>query len=271
MIFSSSSSTAGIAILFFPSYSIIPALLGGFVTYSQKKYLKVIFAILLTISYGVIIKEIISITKINTMRKQEHAADKVKFEKNRKWVKEVEQLGSKEAIRVFREKINSTTDRTLLIPIAKSKLLPVDLLKQLSQSQSVAHLGLVLTVARHPNATGEILQDIFNNKQYPDYFFSALSKHPNTPKKILYKIYAKGNKHQNLYRLPENPNLPEDLIEKVLNSKNALYLGNLARNKAMDCKIVIQARKNIESLDKDTKYLSTGLGRSKKRYQSCMR
>ncbi len=267
LIFSSRGSTAGVGFLFLPLYSLLPATLGFGLKAIQKKIIRVGLLLCLLSFYGFEVYETYKTQEGNRRSDQEQARKNAEFAKNRKWVREIEQSGPKLASRVLKERAESTDDRAVLIPIASSKMAPVELLIRLSKSLDD---GIVLTVVRNHHTPSKALEDIYSTRTYPGYIFYALASNPNTPTKILFELFEQRDVNLGIETaLAENPAAPMELLEKILESKYPLALANITLNPKADCSQIIQAHDNIKQLDPDLNYLKTAQRWAQPPYDKC--
>ena len=257
-ILSSRASTASIGFIFLPYYSMIPSLLAGTYSYFKNRWAKFALGSVQVVLMGAAVFQIYKVNELNASRDAENARQAVEIQKNREWVKSIEREQPTKAAELLAEKANGSTDRTILIPIAESSVATEDLLTKLSEQQD---LGVLLTVVRNKNTPPEILKKIFMHSSYPPYFFQALSSNPKTPKEILLELYEKRNVNTGIEQsLASNSAIPTEIIVKLSESSNALVLGELVRNPAIDCDTASKAFQRLKGLSIETQYLSTGLG-----------
>ncbi|MGD2083601.1 MAG: hypothetical protein PVF91_11580 [Chromatiales bacterium] len=115
--------------------------------------------------------------------------------------------------RLIAEMVEGTDDRTLLIPLAGRPETPPEVLDRLVRHPD---LGVALTALRDPDTPAESIAWLFDNHSYPDYFFSTMAAHPNTPVRILRELYAKRAQNTGIARgLARNPSTPPDVRERL--------------------------------------------------------
>lgn len=268
LILSSRGSTTAIGFLFLPTYSLIPAILSASIPFIRPTWGRG-FVVVMTLSfYVLIIHQTYTNKKKNEDFDIETNRQSVEINKNSQWVKDLEVQQTDKASQLLGERANQTSDRTILIPIAESKMASIELLKQLSKNSD---LGVVLTVVRNPNTPSETLEDIYFNSSYPGYFFSDLSSNSNTPERVLLQLFDKRNENSGIEKgLASNVNVPDQLIPKMLKSENALVLGELAKNRKMNCKVIVEAHSKLDTLKPETQYLSTGKAWAQPAFDRCI-
>ncbi len=221
------SSTASLGYLTLPVISLIPAILAcglgiSHYFYNLKKknnetgkvalLLMIIFGILVLIPYYYQTQYWFKEIKQNKEFAENSKKQTLALEDNTLKLKvELKENPGKEL--GILESLANTTDRTQLIPIAKSKYASIELLDELSKSND---LGVVLTVVRNQNTSAETLERVFTSHSYPDYFFNDLASNPNTPIVILEDIYKQKHKNSGIAQnLVKNPVTPKIILEKL--------------------------------------------------------
>ena len=119
------------------------------------------------------------------------------------------------------------SDRTVLIPVARSRFASPELLSRLVRSEDA---GVALSAVRNPGTVAADLEWVFEHSFYPAYFFNALSRHANTPVWVLVEIAAQA--HSN-YGIPAglagNANMPVEEIEKILDARGEVFEKSASR------------------------------------------
>lgn len=259
-IIQSRSSTAAIGVLFLPFYACVSgALAWGFENLKKSTDSKrkrgswVLLAGAIGVN-GVLIYGGFKTINTNKERDLQQKIRSETIEKNRQWIKEnlAKQVGNEEAwlSSLAEEK---KEDSTFLLPLLDQKQLPATALEKLATKDD---MGVVLQVARHKNTPPTVLEKIYANKQYPEYFYQALATNPNTPVEILQKLHDKPSYMNNLdQNLAENPSIKKETLKQIANSKKVLTLWNTISNPVCDCEIIkiIYERLDRSKLEDDYK------------------
>ena len=76
--------------------------------------------------------------------------------------------------------------------------------------------GIALEAVRNPGTQGATLTKVYEQKNYPDYFFQALAGNPNTPPEILRKIFLNSGviSRPDIW-LAGNPGTPPDVLAQI--------------------------------------------------------
>ena len=97
--------------------------------------------------------------------------------------------------------------------------------------------GIALEAVRNPGSTAATLTKVYEQKNYPDYFFQALAGNPNTPPEILRKLYANPGVISSLdIWLAGNPATPRNVLEQIATkTTDESVISRLLQNPAVDC------------------------------------
>ena len=245
--------------MFLPSYSTIPAVLAFWALQTNLKWLKFLILVGLILLTLNAVSQIFQTKKRNFESDKKNIAERERILSNEAWIKLIETQHPQEATQVIVKKYNqSKNDRTWLIPLAQSLLLPQNILEELSQSQDVS---VVLAVSKNPRTPAKILIQIYKDHPYPDYFFSALAQNESTPPEILFSLFEERSRNSGVeISLASNTRLPMSLIEQLINSKDPLVLGELARNPQISCEFVSKVLHKLENFPENATYLSSAKG-----------
>ena len=104
-------------------------------------------------------------------------------------------------------------DRAFLLAALDYDSISPDILDTLATS---ADRGIALEAVRNPRTPAATLTRVYEQKNYPDYFYQALAGNPNTPPEILRKLYQNPGVISNLdIWLAGNPGTPRDVLEEI--------------------------------------------------------
>lgn len=100
-----------------------------------------------------------------------------------------------------------------------------------------ADRGIALEAVRNPSTQAATLTKVYEQKDYPDYFFQALAGNPNTPPEILRKLYTNPGVISSLdIWLAGNPGTPRDVLEQITRkTTDESVISRLRENPAVDC------------------------------------
>lgn len=258
-IFQSRSSTAGIGILFMPFYAAISGSFAwGFAQLNNSSDVKRKFFswVLLGLGTSVSVYLIYSGFQTRAKNAERDLQQKIRSEsilRNKNWIKEnlSHQVGNEEKWldNLIEEKKD---DATFLIPILEFPQVSTNSLAKLAE---VKDMGVVLMVARHKNASANILEKIYTTKEYPEYYYQALATNPNTSPDILDKLHERPSHMTTLDQsLAQNPSIKKETLQKIANSLKVRTLWNVISNPVCDCEILRTINKNLDNKKLEDNY-----------------
>ncbi len=135
-------------------------------------------------------------------------------------------------------------DRSWLLPLLEQPDMPVSTLERLAQTQDS---GLLLAAIRHPRAPAALLERVYRESSWPDYFFSDLARHPNTPPALLTELYRRPRSIQHLDRqFAANPALPAELRRELLaQTRDVHVVQGLLGLPELDCALLPALRQAL--------------------------
>ena len=100
--------------------------------------------------------------------------------------------------------------------------------------------GIALEAVRNPGTRAGTLTRVYEQKNYPDYFYPALAGNPNTPPEILRKLHHNPGVVSNLdIWLAGNPGTPRDVLDKIATRTTEEHIiTRLLQNPAVDCSLL---------------------------------
>ena len=132
---------------------------------------------------------------------------------------------------IIRARMN---DRAFLLAALDYDSISPDILDTLATS---ADRGIALEAVRNPRTPAATLTRVYEQKNYPDYFYQALAGNPQTPPEILQKLYQNPGVISNLdIWLAGNPGTPREVLEQIATkTTDKPVISRLLGNPAVDC------------------------------------
>jgi hypothetical protein len=243
-IFQSRSSTAGIGVLFLPFLGVLAGVLGWLFRNLQiaKTFALRLFGWLCLagaialLAWGVY--DGVKTIKLNQTRDAAQQARLARIDGHRATIKALlAQSKGSESATIEKIIVEANNDNEILIPALASEFVSADTLDRFARADD---LSLTLTAVRNPNCRAETLVRIFRTHSYPDYFFQALSAHPNTPPVILRELYQKNPR--TIMGLDawfaKNPATPPDMLLELTNTTDPNVIQGLLQNPKVDCNML---------------------------------
>jgi len=139
-------------------------------------------------------------------------------------------------------------DRAFLIAALTSDSISPGILDTLASSPD---RGIALEAVRNRSTRAETLARIYEQKDYPDYFYQALAGNPNTPPGILRKLYGDPGVISSLdIWLADNPATPRDVLEQISTKiTDESVAQRLLLNPKMDCALLGQVVATLARLN----------------------
>jgi hypothetical protein len=143
------------------------------------------------------------------------------------------------------------TDRAFLIAALENDSISPGILDTLANSND---LNVALQAVRNANIDSTTLARVYRTHSVPYYFFQALAGHQHTPPSILREIYM--TKPRTITGLDiwfaRNPATPRDILERIATtSKERFVISSLLQNPALDCALLEQAVRNLQTTPHD--------------------
>ncbi len=223
-IMESRSSTAGLGFIFLPLVALVPGLLGAVLGQlgarrppgprERTRAFGVALAALGIL--GVLGFQAVGWYRTAALNATRDAAARRDQEAIRANTDSLERLLAQhpgDEARLITERAAATNDRTQLIPLARSRFAPPQVLDRLARSPD---LGVALSAVRNPDTSAATLVWVYRHHPYSDYFLSTLASHLNTPPEILTELYDKRDQNLGIATgLARNPQTPDAIRERL--------------------------------------------------------
>lgn len=241
-IIQSRSSTAGIGIIFLPSFGAAAGALGwgfGKLRTADKKshrlwsYVCLLGAIFIV---GSSIHGGLKTIELNKNRDAEWHAHELKMAENKNLIRAAMQNNpGRESATLDKLVTDHLDDRYFLIPALENKFISADTVDRLA-----SHPDLVLSVLRSPNIKVETLVRIYRTSNNLDYLGADFAGNPRTPPDILHEIY---NRPDTMGRwdiwFAENPSTPRDILDSIASRTTDInVLRGFLHNPKTDCALI---------------------------------
>ena len=218
----SRSSTAALGLLWLPFVSAVVGFLGlafgrlafgGNATGSRRTlgWLALAAAVL---TVAVNTREGMRTRRRNIVREGSYAAQLAEITRNRALIaEEIARTPARERAYIDSSIRARMHDRAFLLAALGSDSISPGILDTLAASPD---RGIALEAVRNTGTRSETLRRVYEQKDYPDYFFQALAGNPNTPPDILRKLSRDAGVISNLdIWLAGNPATPRDVLEHI--------------------------------------------------------
>ena len=132
---------------------------------------------------------------------------------------------------IIRARMN---DRAFLLAALDYDSISPDILDTLAMSPD---RGIALEAVRNPRTPPGTLTRVYEQKNYPDYFYQALAANPQTPPDILRKLYQNPGVISSLdIWLAGNPGTPREVLDQIaIKTTDKSVISRLIENPAVDC------------------------------------
>jgi len=234
-IFENASSTASLGLLILPLYAAgtavaVSAACFLFQSRPSKPWHRPVAALFVGLAAFSLAAEVAEYVKQHTTNEERKQEARRQLESIQEYTRELDGLLAEkpgEEATLLVAIAAEQSDRTVLIPVARSRFASPELLSRLVRSEDA---GVALSAVRNPGTAAADLEWVFEHSFYPAYFFNALSRHANTPVWVLIDIAAQA--HIN-YGIPAglagNANMPAEEIEKILDAEGEVYEKSASR------------------------------------------
>lgn len=242
----SRSSTAALGFLWLPFVSVIVGFLGlafgRWALGGEDDRVKRTFGWLALAAAVVIasvsIREGMRTRRRNIVREGSHAALLAEITRNRTLIaEEIARNPGRERAYMDSSIRARMNDRAFLVAALSSDSISPGILDTLASSPDQ---GIALEAVRNTGTQAETLRRVYEQKDYPDYFFQALAANGNTPPDILRKLYRNPGVISSLdIWLAGNPATPRDVLELIsTKTTDESVISRLLQNSALDCGIL---------------------------------
>jgi hypothetical protein len=263
-ILESRSSTAGIGFVFLPVLATGPGVLGlllGSMHFLHRHRenskarsafgaLSILSAAALGLVIGLQAVEWVETRSLNEKRDAESHRHRLGIEAaERRLTKQLSANPGQEE-RIIAEIAGNRNERAVLIPIARNRFTPPEVLAELSRSSD---LGVALSALRNARIPADAIEWVYANHPYPQYFYSTMAANPNTAPHLLRVLLQKRHLNTGIApALAANPASPADIIGRLMDRPNARVARGLARNPALDCQQLQTLLKKLDREDAGT-------------------
>ena len=239
----SRSSTAALGFLWLPFVSVIVGFLGlafgrwalGGEAHRARRTLGWVALAAALVIAGISVREGMRTRRRNIVREGSYAAQMAEITRNRALIAEAIASNPARERAYMDSSIRARmNDRAFLLAALGSDSISPGILDTLASSSD---RGIALEAVRNPSTPAETLRRVYEQKDYPDYFFQALAGNRNTPPEILRKLYENPGVISSLdIWLAGNPATPPDVLAQIsAKTTDKSVMTRLLANPALDC------------------------------------
>ncbi|HEU4749203.1 MAG TPA: hypothetical protein VFS56_11935 [Gemmatimonadaceae bacterium] len=254
----SRSSTAALGFLWLPFVSAIVGFLGlafwrwtrGTADATPRRVFGWLALAAAIVIVAVNMREGLRTRRRNIVREGSYAAQLAEITRNRALIaREIALNPGRERAYIDSSIRARTNDRAFLLAALNSDSISPGILDSLAGSPD---RGIALEAVRNSGTRAETLRRVYEQKDYPDYFFQALAGNPNTPADILRRLSRDPGVISNLdIWLAGNPATPRDVLEHISRrTRDQSVIRRLltSPNENFDCALLIMLDSSLKRL-----------------------